>query len=86
MDNLQPVTPDDSAPTFLGAEDLARRWGLTRQRIHQLLREDDRMPRGHKLGGKDPEGRPGSLVWILSEVEAYERVSGRQPPEPDPKE
>ena len=49
----------------LGAQELAQRWGVSRQRLFQLLDESDDMPRGHLLA----RGR----VWNLEEIEAYEQ-------------
>lgn len=56
-------------PRFLGSHELAERWGISRQRVFQLLESDPRMPRGEKL--------KGAHVWGTDEIEEYERVSGR---------
>jgi predicted DNA-binding transcriptional regulator AlpA len=57
-------------PRFLGSHELAERWGVSRQRVFQLLAEDERMPRGEKL--------KGAHVWGTEEIEAYEQISGRR--------
>jgi len=55
----------------LGPHELAERWGISQQRVHQLLAEDDDMPRGIRLRG--------TTVWNLEDVEAYEsRHPGRR--------
>lgn len=65
--NLLPVTPFRP----LGAGELAERWGVSRQRVEQIRREDPRLPIGTKL--------THGYVWNLEEIEAYERETGRQP-------
>jgi predicted DNA-binding transcriptional regulator AlpA len=58
-DRITPVAP----PVLLGTGELTRRWGITRERIWQLVRAG-RMPPGQLLSG--------TRVWTLAEIEAYE--------------
>lgn len=62
-------------PRFLGSHELAERWGVSRQRVFQILDADPRMPRGEKL--------KGAHVWGTEEIEAYEQASGRRPKDAD---
>lgn len=57
-------------PRFFGPRELAERWGLTRQRISQLVAEGKLAP-GEQLAG----GR----VWTLAEIVDCETRSGRTP-------
>jgi predicted DNA-binding transcriptional regulator AlpA len=60
---------------LLSAHALATRWGLSRQRVFQIRDEDDRMPRGEPVEATE---RTSLIVWRESEIETYEKVSGRQ--------
>jgi predicted DNA-binding transcriptional regulator AlpA len=50
-------------PVLLGTSELTRRWGITRERIWQLVRAD-RIPPGQQVSG--------IRIWTLAEIEAYE--------------
>ena len=56
----------------LGPTELARRWGVSRQRLLQILDADPRLGR---LSKPLARGR----VWNLEDIEAYEQEAGREP-------
>lgn len=60
---------------LVGVHELARRWGVTRQRVH-ALRDEGKIPEGTRL--------KGAIVWELSEIERYEAKSGREVVDPGP--
>lgn len=62
------MTPVEFEP--LGMTELGQRWGVSRQRVRQLLDEDPDMPRPKVLRGET--GRASTLVWNLEDIEAYE--------------
>lgn len=62
--------------SLLGSHELAARWGITRARVFQILARDPRMPPGEKLHG--------GHVWTVTDIEEYERLTGRPPVEGTP--
>ena len=57
---MTPFTP-------LGPAELAARWGVTRQRVHQIVEADDTL---RALTRDLSRGR----VWNLEDIEAWERA------------
>jgi len=56
-------------PNLVGAGEVARMLGLTRQRVHQLSREPGFPP-------AEPVGR--RAVWQRADIEAWARAHGRE--------
>jgi hypothetical protein len=64
----------DDPPQVLTTQDLADRWGISRQRVHQLMATPAPTP---FLGAPQRVGRRlghGTYAWTLAQVEAYERA------------
>lgn len=61
--------PVTSTPDVLGIAELTRRWGITRERIWQLVRAE-KIPPGQLLDS----GR----VWARADIEAYEATPDGQ--------
>ena len=55
----------------LGPAELAQRWGVTRQRIHQLVETDPRLKDLSKVLAR-------VRVWNLEDIERYEQETGRK--------
>ena len=80
VDTLTLVPPDpDAEPAVFSSDDLAERWGISRQRVHQLraAKDDDAprppqppLPEGRVLGKRLGQG---TMVWTLAQVLEYER-------------
>ena len=60
---------------LLGVAELARRWGVTRTRIH-ALRDEGKIPQGTRL--------KGGVIWDLAVIEEHERITGREVKDPGP--
>lgn len=69
---MTPSGDDDSAGElpFFWADDLAERWALVRQRVHQLRSEMDPPLEAGRMLGKT--GGKGIMVWSLAQVLAFE--------------
>jgi predicted DNA-binding transcriptional regulator AlpA len=62
---------------LLSVRDLEVRWGVSRQRVHELIGVTDgphRFPRGEQVGDSELRRR---MVYRESEIEAYEARTGR---------
>ena len=60
---------------LLGVAELAKRWGVSRARIH-ALRDEGKIPAGTRL--------KGGVIWDLAVIEEHERVTGREVKDPGP--
>lgn len=83
VDTLRCVTTPEPEPHVFDVYRLAARWGISRQRVHEIRKADARFPEPSRLGQRRGEG---TFAWSLAQVLDYERVSGRspvaRPPEP----
>lgn len=71
---LRDVTsPPPPEPQVFGADDLAERWGVSRQYVHEMTRGNPPLlPKGTPIGRA--RGR-GTFAWSLAQVVAFEAAN-----------
>ena len=73
VDTLRAVTPDPSDPDLFTSDVLAERWGISRQRLHQLRGESSPLqpPLAEGLRVGRQRGY-GTMVWTAAQVAEFE--------------